>query len=87
MASYFREILADRRGADLKTSVDSAANTARDAERKTVGLVISHDRKGDPIAALRSATETLRSPSFEAAVSDARLNMETAVACLLTARR
>jgi hypothetical protein len=66
--------------------VDSAANTVRDAERKTVGLAISHDRKGDPIAALRSATETLRSPSFEAGVSDARLKMETAVACLLTAR-
>jgi hypothetical protein len=35
--------------ADLKTLVDSAANTVRDAERKTVGLAISHDRKGDPL--------------------------------------
>jgi hypothetical protein len=67
--------------------VDSAADTVRDAERKTVGLAISHDRKGDPIAVLRSATETLGPPSFEAVVSDARLKMETAVACLLTARR
>jgi hypothetical protein len=36
------------------------------------------------IPLMRSATETLRSPSFEAAVSEARLKTETAVACLLT---
>jgi hypothetical protein len=70
---YAKSSQADGKlGADLKTLVDSAANTVRDAERKTVGLAISHVRKGDPFAALRSATETLRSSSFEAAVSDAR---------------
>jgi hypothetical protein len=70
----------------LKALVESAANTTRDAERKTVGLAIGHGQKEDPIEALRAATETLRSPSFEAAVSEARLKMETAVECLLTAR-
>ena len=29
----------------VKTLVDSAANTVRDAERNTAGLAISHDRK------------------------------------------
>jgi GTP cyclohydrolase III len=68
----------------LKTLVESVANSIQEAERKTVGLAIGHGQKDDPIDALQSATETLRSQSFEAAVSEARLKTETAVACLPT---
>jgi hypothetical protein len=70
----------------LKRLVESAANTTRETERRTVGRAINRDHKDDPSAALRSATETLPSPRFEAAVSDARLKMETAVECLLSGR-
>jgi hypothetical protein len=71
----------------VKTLVESASNDIREAERETVGLAIDREQRDDPVTALRSATETLQSPEFQAAISEARAKIETAVSCLLSARK
>src|SRR5580658_3186123 len=43
----------------VKTLVDSAANTVREAERETVGPAIGHEQETNPFPALQPATEAL----------------------------
>jgi hypothetical protein len=67
---------------ELRNLVDSAEQSIRTAERDAVGLAIGKTHHGDPLGALRVAAEALRSPSFEAAVSQARAKAEDAfLAC------
>ena len=65
---------------DLKTLVDSVTDKIHAAELEAVGLAVGHRQGADPLRMLRIAAETLRSPNFEAAISQARVKMETAVA-------
>jgi hypothetical protein len=65
---------------DLKNLVDSAAEKIHAAELEAVGVAVGHRQGADPLRALRGAADTLKSPDFEAAVSQARTKMETALA-------
>jgi hypothetical protein len=65
---------------DLKNLVDSAAEKIHAAELEAVGVAVGHRPGADPLRALRVAADTLKSPDFEAAVSQARTKMETALA-------
>jgi hypothetical protein len=64
----------------LKELVDSAEHKIRVAEREAVGLAIGRFRGHDPVEILRDVAETLRSSTFEVAVSEARNKTETALA-------
>lgn len=67
---------------ELRNLVDSAEQSIRTAERDAVGLAIGRTHRGDLLGALRVAAESLRSPSFEAAFSQARAKAEDAfLAC------
>jgi len=70
----------------VKTLVDSAANTLREAQRQAVGLAIGRGEKAIPIAALQSASAALESQEFEAAILQARNKMQSAVASLQNTR-
>ena len=50
------------------------------AQLEAVGLAVGHTSGSDPLQPLRVASEILMSPNSEAAVSQAREKMETAVA-------
>lgn len=64
----------------LKKLVDSAEEKIRLAERETAAVAIGHQKDDDPLRTLRDVKDTLKSQHFEAAVSDAREKIETAVA-------
>src|ERR1700719_5005194 len=64
---------------ELKQLVDSATEKLRTAERETIGVAIGHSQHDDPLRTLQDAADTLQSPSFEAAVSQAKEKMQTAV--------
>jgi hypothetical protein len=70
---------------DLKKLVDSATQKIHAAELETVGLAVGNSRGKDALSTLRAAAETLRSPDFDAAISQARSKIESAVALHLTA--
>lgn len=70
----------------LKKLVDGAEEKIRLAERETVAVAIGHQRGDDPLRTLRAVKETLKSQRFEAAVSDAREKIETAVEWHLKSR-
>jgi polysaccharide deacetylase 2 family uncharacterized protein YibQ len=63
----------------LKKLVDSAEEKIRLAERETIAIAIGHRKDDDPLKTLRDATDTLRSPDFETAVSVVREKMQVAV--------
>ena len=63
----------------LKKLVDSAEEKIRLAERETAAVAIGHRKDDDPLRTLRDVEGTLKSQRFEAAVSDARVKIETAV--------
>ena len=63
----------------LKKLVDSAEENIRLAERETAAVAIGHQKEDDPLGTLRAVEDTLKSQRFEAAVSDAREKIETAV--------
>jgi hypothetical protein len=63
----------------LKKLVDSAEEKVRLAERETAAVAISHQQGDDPLRTLRDVEDTLKSQRFQAAVSDAREKIETAV--------
>ena len=63
----------------LKKLVDHAEEKIRLAERETVAVAIGHQKDDDPLRTLRDIKDTLESQRFEAAVSDARQKIETAV--------
>jgi hypothetical protein len=65
--------------ASLKRLVDSAEEKIRLAERETAAVAIGHRKDDDPLRTLRHVEDTLKSQRFEAAVSDAREKIETAV--------
>jgi hypothetical protein len=64
----------------LRGLVDRATEKIRQAEREAVGLAIGRSEETHPVEALRIASETLQSPTFEAAVAEARTKTETAMA-------
>ena len=66
---------------ELKRLVDNAARQARAAELEIVGASIGRVPEHDPLEALRAAAQALQSPSFEAAISQAKSKMSDAVAC------
>lgn len=70
----------------LKKLVDSAEEKIRLAERETAAVAIGHQRDDDPLRTLRAVKDTLKSQRFEAAVSDAREKIETAVEWHLKSR-
>ena len=63
----------------LKKLVDGAEERIRLAERETAAIAIGHQKDDDPLRTLRDIKDTLKSSRFEAAVSDAREKIETAV--------
>ena len=63
----------------LKKLVDSAEEKIRLAERETAAVAIGHQQDDDPLRTLHDVEETLKSQRFQAAVSDAREKIETAV--------
>jgi hypothetical protein len=65
---------------NLKTLVELAVDETYTASMETVGLAINTRLIGDPLAALRTAVDTLESWTFESAVSEARTKIEVAVA-------
>jgi hypothetical protein len=71
---------------DLKILVDGAAEKIHAAELEAIGLAIGRWEHGDPLGGLRVVAETLRSPNFETAISEARVKTETAVAWHLRAQ-
>jgi hypothetical protein len=64
---------------ELKKLVDRATEKLRTAERESIGVAIGHSQDEDPLRTLQDAADTLQSPSFEAAVSQAKEKMQVAV--------
>jgi hypothetical protein len=65
---------------DLKTLVETAVEKAHVAGLDTAGLGVSPRPLGDPLGALRIASETLQSPVFDSALANARAKIDTAMA-------
>lgn len=65
---------------DLKRLVDTATQKTHAAELETVGQAVSSLLQDDALSTLRTVAATIGSPDFDAAVSEARLKIETAVA-------
>jgi hypothetical protein len=70
---------------DLKKLVDSATQKTHTAELETVGQVVGSSHGEDALRTLRTVAATIGSQDFDAAVSKARMKIETAVASHLTA--
>jgi uncharacterized protein with beta-barrel porin domain len=65
---------------DLKKLVDTAAQKTHAAELETVGQAVRSLPQEGALTTLRTVAETIGSPDFDAAVSEARLKIESAVA-------
>jgi hypothetical protein len=65
---------------DLKKLVDTATQKTHAAELETVGQAVSSLQREDALTTMRTFAEAIGSPDFEAAVPEARLKIETAVA-------
>lgn len=65
---------------NLKTLVDWATEKLHIAELETVDVAIGGKQANDPLRTLLGAADALRSPKFNAALEEARLKMERAVA-------
>jgi hypothetical protein len=66
---------------DLKSLVETAVEKAHMAGLETAGLgVSSRPPVGDPLKELRSAAETLHSPTFETTLAEARSKIDQAMA-------
>ena len=63
----------------LKTLVDGVAQKIRVAERQTVGVAIGREQGEDPLKALQEAVDSLQSANLDAAVSEARAKMQSAL--------
>jgi hypothetical protein len=63
----------------VKKLVDNAEEKIRLAERETAAVAIGHRQDDDPLRTLRDVEDTLKSQRFQAAASDAREKIETAV--------
>ena len=64
---------------DLKKRVETATQKTHAAELETVGQAVGSLRQEDALTTLRTVATTI-GPDFDAAVSEARLKIETAVA-------
>ena len=62
---------------ELKQLVDSATQKLHTAELATVGQAVGSSEREDALRTLRTAAESM---NFDAAVAQARLKIETAVA-------
>jgi hypothetical protein len=65
---------------ELKQLVDSATKKVHTAELERVGQAVGSSQQEDALRTLRTAAESITSPNFDAAVAQARLKIETAVA-------
>ena len=65
---------------DLRSLVNSAVEKAHTAGLDTVGLTVSPLPCGDPLCALRVASQTLQSETFDHTLAEARAKIETALA-------
>jgi len=65
---------------DLKSLVEAAVEKAHTAGLETAGLGVSPRPVGDPLKALKSASETLHSSAFESQLSEARHKVDEAMA-------
>jgi hypothetical protein len=65
---------------NLKTLVDFATEKLHVAELETVDAAIGRRQPSEPLRTLLGAADALRSAKFNAALEEARLKMETAVA-------
>ena len=82
--SYHRGTLVTREAyqalLDLKSLVETAVENAHTAGLDTAGLGVSAHPVGDPMRALKSASETLQSAEFDSALADARTKIDMAMA-------
>jgi hypothetical protein len=65
---------------DLQSLVEIAVEKAHTAGLDTAGLGVSPQPIGDPLAALKIASETLQSAVFDHALADARNKIDIAMA-------
>ena len=65
---------------DLRSLVEAAVEKAHTAELDATGLTVTPQPVGDPLRALRIASQTLLSETFVSALADARTKIEIAVA-------
>ena len=65
---------------DLRSIVEAAVEKAHTAGLDTAGLTVSPQPNGDPLGALRIASQTLQSETFDSALADARTKIEIAMA-------
>lgn len=65
---------------NLKKLIDTATEKLHAAELETVEAAITHKQANDALRTLLSAADSLRSSSLDAALEEARLKTETAVA-------
>lgn len=65
---------------DLRSLVEAAVEKAHTAGLDTAGLTVSPQPAGDPLRALRIASQTLDSETFDSALADARTKVEIAMA-------
>ena len=65
---------------DLKKLVDTATQKTHAAKLEAVGHAVGSLQREDALTTLRTVAATLGSPDFDAAVSEARLKIETVVA-------
>jgi hypothetical protein len=65
---------------DLKSLIEVAAEKAHVAGLDSAGLTVSPQPIGDPLRALKMASDTLQSPAFDSAVAEARSKIDSAVA-------
>ena len=65
---------------DLRSLVDQAVEKAHTAGLDSAGLTVSLQPCGDPLCALRVASQTLQSETFDNTLAEARTKIETALA-------
>ena len=65
---------------DLKSMIEVATEKAHVAGLDSAGMTVSPKPLGDPLRALKVASETLQSPAFESAIAQARSKIDMAVA-------
>lgn len=65
---------------DLQSLVERAVEKAHTAGLDTVGLTVSRQPIGDPLHALRVASQTLQATTFDSALAEARTKIEMAMA-------
>lgn len=65
---------------DLRSLVEAAVEKAHTAGLDTAGLTVCPQPIGDPLRALRIASQTLQSETFDSALADAKSKIEIAMA-------